>query len=262
MSFPNVIYGDYGDEKVAQSAAIGSLPIGQEMILPDGRKFRHAKAGGTALVAGVVVSTSATAAGLGGVAGSGLVASATTTYNLSGATTVYLTTAKSAITANQFAGGFLNVQGPAASTYIGQVYKIKSNLSAATSANLAITLEETDPLQVSFKAGTTTCSLRTNPYTNSIVFADATAPPQGIVPTAVSASFYYWLQTNGVASAMQSATVAIAQDPFTADTALAGSITIASSAAASVTVDAYQPLGWTLEAAAASEAILVDLRIA
>ena len=44
MSFPNVIYGDYGDEKVAQSTKIGSLPLGQLMILPDGRAFRHTRA--------------------------------------------------------------------------------------------------------------------------------------------------------------------------------------------------------------------------
>lgn len=261
MSFPNVIYGRFGQEKVAQSTAIGGLPLGQLMILPDGKRFKHSKAGGTALAAGVVTSTSATQAGLGGVAGSGLVASATTTYNLSGATTVYLTTAKSAITADQFADGYLNVQGPAASTYIGYVYRIKSNLSAATSANLALTLYETDPLKVSFKAGTTTCSLRTNPYKDQIVFVDTTAPPQGVVPTAVSASFYFWLCTNGVASAIQSATVAIAQSPFTADTAAAGSITIASSAAASANVFAYQSLGWTLEGASASEAVMVDMRI-
>ncbi len=259
--FPNVIYGRFGQEKTAQSAAIGSLPIGQEMVLPDGRKFNHSKAGGTALSAGALTSTSATQAGLGGVSGSGLVASATTTYNLSGQNIVHLTTAKSAITVNQFAGGYLNVQGPAASTYIGYVYRIKSNLSAAVSADLTVTLEETDPLKVSFKAGITTCSLRTSPYADQIVFADGTAPPSGIVPTAVSASFYFWLLTGGVASARQSATVAIAQSPFTADTAAAGSITIASSAAASTDVYGYAKLGWTLEAAAASECILVNLML-
>ena len=52
MSYPNVIYGDYGDEKVAQSTKIGNLPLGQLMVLPDGRKFRHAQASATALVAG------------------------------------------------------------------------------------------------------------------------------------------------------------------------------------------------------------------
>ncbi|KKL16382.1 hypothetical protein LCGC14_2496170, partial [marine sediment metagenome] len=53
MAFPNVIYGRYGDEKVAQSTKIGGLPLGQEMVLPDGREFRHSCAQtAAALVAG------------------------------------------------------------------------------------------------------------------------------------------------------------------------------------------------------------------
>ena len=134
MEYPNVIYGDYGDEKVAQSTKIGDLPLGQLMVLPDGRKFRHAKAGGTALSAGIIVGASAGSAGHGNLAGTFLKASATTTRNLKGDRVVYLATSRAAFTKDQFADGYLNVQGPAASSYIGHVYKIEANDSAAANS--------------------------------------------------------------------------------------------------------------------------------
>ena len=55
MGIPSIIYGDYGDEKVTSSTKIGNLPLGQLMRLPDGRKYRHARSGGTALAVGQVL---------------------------------------------------------------------------------------------------------------------------------------------------------------------------------------------------------------
>ena len=270
MGYPNVIYGDYGDEKVAQSIAIGNLPLGQLMILPDGRKFRHAQCGSAdALEAGAILSTSAGLAGDGNIASSGLIASATTSRNAAGHTDVYVATSLTAFTKDQFADGFLNVQGPAASTYIGQVYKVKSNIAAASVAaagDLKVSLYETDPLQVAFAAGSTTVSLRKSPYKDAIVYHAGTviAPPMGVSPTAVSASFYFWAQRGGECSIQQGATVAVDGARITCASAEAGSASLITTADTGTVVAAYvveTELGYALEAAAASEAVLSQVNL-
>jgi len=274
MSHPNVIYGDYGDEKVAQSAKIGNIPLGQLMILPDGRKFRLAKcSSATALEAGAIVASSAGLAGNGNVSGSGLVASATTTLNAVGDLDVYVATSKLAFTKDQLADGMMNVQGPAASTYIGYVHKIKGNAAAASVAaggDLKITLYDTDPLKVAFKAGTTTVSVRQSLYKDAVVLDSSTviAGPIGTTPTAVSASFYFWCQRSGEASIQTSASECIDGEAVFCDTAAAGSCTEQPDTAdTSTIVAAYnlhikqRALGFAREVSAASEAVLVDLQL-
>lgn len=271
MSYPNVIYGDYGDEKVTASAKIGNLPLGQLMILPDGRKFRHAQAGGSNLGAGVIVSTSAGLAGDGNVASSGLIASATTSRNLSTHTDVYVATSKLAYTEDQFADGILNVQGPAASTYIGHIYRIKANDAAASVAaggDLHIELWPSDGLKVAFKAGTTTVSVRKSPYKDAIVYDSSTviAGPMGVTPVAVSTTYYFWVQKSGPASVEQGGTAAIDGEAVYCATCEAGSATEQPDTSdTSTIVAAYnlhikqRQIGFAMEGAVASEAVLVDL---
>ncbi|GAF90558.1 unnamed protein product, partial [marine sediment metagenome] len=209
MSFPNVIYKGFGAEKETGSAKIGSLPLGQIMKLPGGNEYRHTKASSAAsLGAGVIVSSPLAVSGHGTVSGSGLLASATTTYNPVGATTVRLLAKSAAFTTDQYADGTLNVQGPALSGYIGHTYRIKSNKSAASVSELELELEKNDGLQVAFSAGATFCSLLKNQYQDTVVCATALYPV-GITPVAVSAGHYFWAQTDGIASVVQGATVCV-----------------------------------------------------
>jgi len=258
MSYPNVIYGGYGDEKVTAASAIGSLPLGQLMILPDGRKFRHARAGSvTALEAGAIVSTTAEVAGHGeGVGGSGLLASATSTYNQVGDTAVVLLSKSAAVTKDQYAGGYLDVKAPAASTYIGHVYKIKSNKSCAVSSKLEIELEPGDGLRVAFKAATTLCGLRKSGYDDAIVAATSVAVPpvMGTTPVAVTKSYYFWAQRTGPASLQLGATVTTVGSAVMVSTT-AGSATVA--IAASVVQGGY--IGRAMGTDGAASCALVDL---
>lgn len=267
MGYPNIIYGDYGHEKKTHSAAPGGIPLGQLMVTPDGRKFRLAQAGSaTALTAGVVVSTTAAVTGHGAIAGSGLLASATTTYNLSGHTDVYLTTKSVAVTLDQYAGGLLNVQLSAGNA---EAYKIKGNDSAAASSICKFTLEPTDPLKVAFAAGSTGCSLRKNPYKDAIVHAAGTviAGPMGVTPVAVSVNYYFWVQRSGPASVRQAATVVTVGQAVMSSTATAGSVTLMPQATAgSISAGELNAIlsgviGLALEAPSASEAALVDLTL-
>ena len=258
MSFPNVIYGDYGDEKVSQSAAIGGLPLGQNMILPDGRGYRHARCGGTtALGAGVIVASSAEVAGHGGIAGSGLLASTTVTDNPVGATAIVLLAKTAAVTTDQFAGGVLVPVGPAASAQLGHSYRIASNLSSANAATLLITLEKGDGLKIAASAGVTLHALRKSPFDQAIVQAAAAIGNEiGVTNVAVSASHYFWAQRTGYCSIEQGASVCVAGSGAAVG-GQAGSVTLAVAASSVVS----PVIGKAVHAAAASEAVLIDLQM-
>jgi len=256
MAIPNIIYGDYGDEKETYSTQPNKNYLGQLMILPDGRKFRLAQAGGTALKAGAVVSVSAGVAGNGNVAASGLIASATTTKNPAGATDVYVAASLAAFTLDEFENGYMNVQGPAASTYIGHVYFVKGNDSCAASTELHIKLHDSDPLKIAFKAGTTTVSLRKNPFKNQIVAASIKTIT-GVVPVAVSASHYFWCQRSGVASVLTAATSVTDGAPVAIGKGEAGSCTLA----VAVSLATQHIIGQALETVTATEAAMIDLNL-
>lgn len=261
MAFPNVIYGRYGDEKKAQSTKLAN-EFGVKMILPDGREFHHAQAVSSAtIIAGVVVGGGAETAGHGNVSGSGLLASATTTENLSGAKEVYLISKSAAIVKDEYAGGDLNVVGPAGSTaYGGRMYKIAANDSGAVSSRVKFTLEPYDTLKADCKAGTTIFSLRKNKFAQQNVWTVGTGAPNGVAPTAVSASFYFWVQRMGDASVWQGGTVVTAGDIVHAASAEAGSVTTIAVTAATGVNNHANPIGVARGAGAASEAVIVDLR--
>ena len=210
----------------------------------------------------MVVGGQAETAGHGNVSGSGLLTSATTTENLSGATDVYLISQSAAVLKDHYADGILQVLGPAGSSaYAGRTYSIKSNESAAVSSRFKIVLKAGESLNVDLKPGTTLCSLRRNKYASGVVWA-ATQPILGVTTAAVSSGFYFWAAKKGDHSCWQSATVATVGLPVMASTADAGSVTVASSAAASTEIWATQAvIGVARGAAAASQAIIVDLNI-
>ena len=259
MAYPNVIYGDFGDEKLAQSAKIGGLPLGQLMILPDGRKFRHAKAGGTALEAGVIVSATAGLAGDGNVAASGLIASATVSLNKEGDTDVFVATSLTTFTLAQFEDGYMGVQGPAASSYIGHLYAVKTNAAAASvqaGGDLQITLQDKDGLKEDWAAGSTFVSLRKNPFVNQIIAASIKTIT-GSVPVAVSASFYFWCQRSGPASVQTAATTVTDGAPVAIGKAQAGSVTLF----VAVSGATQHQVGQALETVSAADAGMIDLNL-
>src|SRR3990167_2828705 len=111
MAYPSIHYGSFGDEKVTSLTKINGLPLGIQMVLPDGKEFLHARVGGTAV---------AQSTGMGRVfiAATGAAGVAATTYANAlaasvdyavGATTIVLATNTAAVTANQFADGTLPV---------------------------------------------------------------------------------------------------------------------------------------------------------
>src|SRR3990167_11513554 len=120
MSFPNIIYGDYGDEKRAQSTRIGGNQLGALMILPDHSEFHHSRApSGTALTAGYLYQ------GPDVPSDTMLVKSIVPNGTIAiGATSVAGTTGgTSAITTDQYRDGWLIVPASTAHPGAGRTYK-------------------------------------------------------------------------------------------------------------------------------------------
>lgn len=261
MGFPNIIYGGYGDEKVTSSTKIGGLPLGQLMVLPDGRKFRHSQNGAASLEVGVVVATPAGVAGHGNVSASGIAAAATTTYNQIGDTVVRLVcNTACSVTADQYADGILNVQKSAGA---GLMYRIKENTSCASASSFSVTLYPEDPLKVAFAATSTKVGLRKNPYKEVVLFAASAClgQPAGVNPVAVNASCYFWLQRAGVASVKTAGTTVTDGLPVQSDSTTSGSITVCANASAATLIWDKVPLGFALGTVTATDAVLVDLTL-
>jgi hypothetical protein len=256
MSFPSNVKSEYmgtfGEEKVAQSTKIAGLALGAKLELPDGRIFRQAKCG-TALVVGKVVNQSAEAdtANWQGLA--------VATAAAIGATSVALIVGGTAVTANQYADGYLYIN---LSAGVGHTYKIKSHSSGAAAATITFTLYDNDALKVAIVAASTKAGIRANEFADTVLRPAGTAyggVVGGIPPVAVSAGFYYWVQRKGVANALAAATTVTIGEKVVCDTATAGSVTIAAQVAASIGQNTW--IGTAINTGAASTYVLVYLEL-
>lgn len=164
--------------------------LGELAVLPDGRKFRFAYSGAVALAPGKMSQ------------GPALIADhtnkAVTANAAIGTYTVTFTMGATAATANQYAGGYLNVND---ATGEGYYYKIASNPAADASASITVTLAE--PLKVALVASTSEVSLVANPFNGTLVGATtATNTAVGVPQLTVAASTYYWSQTGGACACL------------------------------------------------------------
>jgi len=196
MSFPLKIQGTWGQQ--FQTTVAKKLPFGTVMELPDGREFVYARNGSVELAAGRVCQQAVVVSGH----EKDLVPAATAI----GATTVSLTNATTAITANMYAEGSLWISdGPGE----GYVYHIKSNPAEATgSAACIFTLEEDDAIQVALVAATSKVGLRKNKCDGVLVAPTTfTGVVVGVTSCVVAASYYCWLLIKGCASVLTNGTV-------------------------------------------------------
>lgn len=168
--------------------------LGARVTTSDGRVFRYARAGGSALVAGNVLQAPAQV----------------TTHQVMtpaaaaiGATQVTVTLgATNAVTENFYAGGYLIIDTTPGNGY---AYLISSHPAAAASATCVVTLSE--PLKVALTTSSR-CSFQVNPY-NGVIQAPGTTLTGAVVGVAVTpaaASEYCWIQTEGVAPVLISGT--------------------------------------------------------
>lgn len=197
-----------------QSADLGALAFSA-----DGRAFRYALAGGTALVAGKLQQSAAETTGWENLTA---VAAAVGDTTIASTSTV-------TVTANQLAGGYALIT---VTPGVGQVYQISGH--AAYSA-AAPTLSISDPIRVALTT-TSRIDLVANPYSAVIVNpATASSTPIGVAMTNAALSTYCWLQVGGVANILNDGGSTVGTN-VSASNAVAGAVEAAVTAQAAVGV--------------------------
>jgi hypothetical protein len=193
MSFPTVIPGKYGWEKVQTS--VQRHRLGTEMVFMDGRKFRYAENGGSAISEGLLVAAEAPT----GNHDEDLVI---TTSPSAGDTTIGITLGATAAAANLYAEGFLffNIPILATSANPHEWYKIKSHAVIASAGTGTFTIDEEDGFTTAITAGTETAGLIKSPYKDVVVAPAAIAGRfVGVTTRSMTADYFGWLQVAGLA---------------------------------------------------------------
>jgi len=170
--------------------------IGTLRITQDGRKFRYAKNGASALAAGDVVHAAAINSNH---------YDETLTAAAVGSKQVTITvTAGTAITQNDLQGGYLcTIDGDGE----GYLYPIQGN-SAIDASGTVVVVDLEVPILVAFS--TSEASLVHSPWLAVVPSATEEQFPAGVAPIAVTASYYFWCQTGGLAAYKGSGTEAVA----------------------------------------------------
>lgn len=182
--------------------------LGEKMVASDGREFRYARAGGTALVVGNILQAAAEDTGDQNIA-------ATTTAV--GATSI--TTAAMTVTANQYAGGYVTVT---VTPGLGTTYRIKGH-AAYTAAAATFDLE--DPIQVALTA-TSRLDFVANPYAAVIVAPTTTTGLLvGAAVNNITANRYGWIQVKGPCNVLADAAgVTLATEDVSLSNATGGAV--------------------------------------
>lgn len=247
-SFPNKMFGDYGEEKTVTT--VKHHHLGTRMELPDGRTYAYARACATPLVAGYLYEGPNYA----GTADLELLDILVTTTTAVGATTVIVTLgATTAIALSDYDDGYVYTAS-SASAGVGEVYKIKTASTAAAGATTTIILEENDKLNTAIAGGTTLAGIRPNEF-DMLHLCPATtvryAQAAGIPPVAVAGNSYCWVQRRGVATSFTATTVGIIGLPVAAHTGAAGEVGVFVAAASTLAASwpMEDPIGYSMNPA-------------
>lgn len=211
MAFPTTIYDGVARAKVTTTAQ-GDTPLGTRLVIPDGRVFRYAQAGGTALSPFKLVKCAA----LGPwstMSASDLNIVARATSYLAGATQIkFGYGATGTAVADYFKDGYMIVQST--DTAETQFARIGTHLALQTATTLYVQTDSPnvinipDGLDLAMNTETDCWPrLIPNPYKAVILTADEdfVGGVLGIPIVYVAASSYFWCQTWGPAPVLQDA---------------------------------------------------------
>lgn len=212
--------------------------LGTEIWVGD-RKFIYCKASSSGLSAGKLAVTPDVVANH--------LNCAAAAASAIGSTSVTLTMGATAVTANQYADGYLAVND---ATGEGYTYRIKSNPAADASATCVFTLY--DPIQVALVSATSECSVYPNIFNGiQTSVADQADIAVGVAPIAVTASYYFWCQVKGPCAVLQDESVTH-ESQLTIGTSTVGAVE-------AVDADAEQVIGYTLATTVDTEYNLIYL---
>lgn len=219
MSFPFTV--PLTAREVRTPTSTQRAPLGTRGMTPDGRIFRYAQAGATALVKGLLVQAEVAATqwqnATFGAWSTAFLTELGTTYVPTGTTYLHLTAtgdSNMTLTKDYFKEGWVWVSGTA--TNGGQMMKIATNnVASSGSTGYGATGGQ---LYVQFEAGyalsqpidtAAEISMTKSLYKSVVVAVNTspTAPIVGVPTTNVAASYYFWLQTWGICAIKMDATV-------------------------------------------------------
>ena len=199
-----IVWADFGAEK--KETATAEHALGTKMVLPDGRTFYYAKNSSAAISsAGMIVD------GIAAVAAHDMDVPPTAAQSV-GDNTVSLEVPTTDLTKDQYKDGYLIFNDADGE---GEVYRIVSHPAhdASDDATVIITIED-EGLQTAITTSTE-AQLIYNPYTDvKLIDGDGTMTtgPLGVTTIPVTASYYCWLQTSGIASVAIGAQVGVLGD--------------------------------------------------
>lgn len=235
-SFPSA-----AEQDVHSESQYARAKLGEKIVTADGRVYRYAKAGGTALAAGKLTVAAEVVPNHVNMA----VAAAATV----GATQVTVTLGATAATANQYAEGFLIINDADGE---GIAYKVASHPAASSGASLVVTLE--DPIKVALTTSSE-ASLFKNKYDGLVISAtDQADAPVGVSNIAVTANYYFWVQTGGIAAVLADETIAVGS-AVVCGSSTAGAVETAD------TDDVIQQVGVAIQAGVDTEYRAVELTL-
>lgn len=240
-------------EEIYQTFATAIAKLGTKLDFPDGRRFRFAQNGLTALVAGRIVQSTVPQAqhlNLTVVAAQGV-----------GDHQVTVTLGSTAVVANEYAEGFLYVNDAGADTTTeGYTYRIKSHPAAAASGNVVITLYEDSPICIALTTNSQVTLTHNKFYAVIVHPSPPTGQVVGLAPCAVPISYYFWCQTRGPAAVITEGTVVIAQEVM-CSSSVDGAVTPAVLTEATPNTFITPPVGICMTVNVTTEESLIDLKI-
>ena len=191
--------------------------VGVKGVTSDGRIFRYARNSSAAITGPGLLCKAAdvvTAHEDITVAATGAIGDASITLDIGG----------TAITANQYNNGYLIINDDAGEGFTYLV--IQHPASSAGSEEIAFRIKPT--LQAVITVDVSDASLVQNPHSNILITSGDVADfPVGVTPIAISASFYFWLQTGGIAAVLSDTTTApVSGQPITIGDATYGAVEV------------------------------------
>lgn len=197
------------------SSATQLHPLGTPGRGQGGRKFRYARAGASDLVAGNALQTAVVIAGHD---------TCTVATHVAGTQVLTVTPATTAVTANQYADGYLIVDTEAG-VEGGYTYHISTNTAGGIGVAVYVTIDDPLGLIVATVTATTKVTLTKNPYADVVQAASTiTGAPIGVATYVIADTEYGWIGTGGLHGTLIAGTPAIGN--ALSETGTAGALAI------------------------------------
>lgn len=230
------------DLYASDTTVVGPNLLGQIIDGENGKMFRYALAGASALVVGNMLQSKAVDTQFTNMAVPAAVATGTTGQ-------ITLTNGTTVLTGNEFVGGSLSVY---TAPGLGDEYTIMGNSAANNGGALTVVLDR--PIRTAWTTSTKV-NMRYSPW-YSVIQSPATTLTGSVAGNAIfaiPAGQYGYVQTHGVGAALSDGSSILVGSEIAVPSGTAGAVTLATAGAPTV--------GFALQAAAAAHVIGVQLQV-